>query len=143
MYHIGQELIQSKILDKDSSLRVLAFGGEACPTLSTLRKWRSPESNSSIYNLYGITEVSCWASCHKITDCELEDTSADFHGISTSGHVSLESHKASWVSEVPLGTPLTDTTIEVRDANGKIVLEGVGQIYIGKLFYLWYMLRDF
>lgn len=33
MHFIGQDLIQSKILASDSSLRVLAFGGESCPTL--------------------------------------------------------------------------------------------------------------
>ncbi|XP_022797527.1 acyl-CoA synthetase family member 4-like, partial [Stylophora pistillata] len=99
MYHIGQELIQSKILSKDSSLRVLAFGGETCPTLSTLGKWRSLQSKTSIYNLYGITEVSCWASCHKITDCKLENGSGDLCENVTFRHRDLENYSAKEVND--------------------------------------------
>ena len=135
MYHIGQELIQSKILNKDSSLRVLAFGGESCPTLSTLRQWRSSQSNTTIYNLYGITEVSCWASCYQITDYELEDKTVAFHGNSTSEHGDLDTYPVSEVNDVHLGSPLLDTTIEVRDGDGKHIQEGMGQIYIGKLLF--------
>ncbi|XP_048798966.1 beta-alanine-activating enzyme isoform X4 [Lagopus muta] len=32
---------------------------------------------------------------------------------------------------VPLGSPLLGTTVEIRDANGSVVLEGEGQIFIG------------
>lgn len=90
---------------------MLAFGGETCPTISTLKKWRSLQSKTSVYNLYGITEVSCWASCRKITDCKLEDGSGDLCGNVTSGHRDLVNYSAKEVndSEVPLGAPLSDT----------------------------------
>ena len=39
------------------------------------------------------------------------------------------------VNDVPLGLPLLDTLIEVRDDNGKVVQEGMGQIYIGELIF--------
>lgn len=32
---------------------------------------------------------------------------------------------------VPLGTPLMDTVLEVRDEHGRIVTEGEGQVFIG------------
>lgn len=134
MYHIGQELIKTKVLNKDSSLRVLAFGGESCPTLSILRQWRPPQSNSLIYNLYGITEVSCWASCHRIpADVLVGDSSGACHTISKGKDV--DNCIINEVNDVPLGFPLLDTVIEVRDDNGKVVQEGMGQIYIGELVF--------
>ena len=136
MYHIGQDLIRTKVLNKDSSLRVLAFGGESCPTLPTLRQWRPPQSNSLIYNLYGITEVSCWASCHHIPADELVgNSSAVCHGNMTSKCKDVEDCVIDEVNDVPLGVPFLDTVIEVRDDNGKVVQEGMGQIYIGELVF--------
>lgn len=38
----------------------------------------------------------------------------------------------SAVSSVPLGTPLMDTVVEVRDEHGHIVTEGEGQVFIGE-----------
>ena len=136
MYHIGQDLIRNKVLTKDSSLRVLAFGGESCPTLSTLKQWRPSQSNSSIYNLYGITEVSCWASCHHIPVIELlEKKSGACQEKVTSQSKELENCLIDEVNDVPLGVPLSDTIIEVRNENGKLVQEGIGQIYIGELVF--------
>jgi len=133
MHYIGKDLIRSKLFSKDSSLRVLAFGGESCPTLSTLRKWRPPGSSTSIYNLYGITEVSCWASCHLIPNEKLEEEETgvvDHHD----GHLMGEdasSFPVNIVNDIPLGLPLSGTVIEIRDENGELVDEGMGQIYIG------------
>lgn len=105
---------------------MFVFGGEVCFIFFIFRKWRFFESNSLIYNFYGIIEVFCWVFCYKIIDRELEDISVDFYGILIFGYVSLESYKVSWVSEVFFGIFLIDIIIEVRDVNGKIVLEGVG-----------------
>ena len=33
---------------------------------------------------------------------------------------------------VPLGEPLMDTVVEVRDDKGQLVTEGEGQVFIGK-----------
>lgn len=112
---------------------MLAFGGESCPTLSTLRQWRSSQSNCSIYNLYGITEVSCWASCQHIADNVLvKDVSGACQGNVTSQCEDLENFPIDEVNDVPLGVPLLDTVIEVREENGKLVQEGTGQIFIGE-----------
>jgi len=37
----------------------------------------------------------------------------------------------STASPVPLGTPLMDTMVEVRDERGCLVTEGEGQVFIG------------
>lgn len=36
------------------------------------------------------------------------------------------------VSSVPLGTPLMDTVVEIRDEHGCVVTEGEGQAFIGR-----------
>lgn len=38
---------------------------------------------------------------------------------------------------VPLGSPLLGTTVEIRDANGSVVLEGEGQIFIGYFIFFF------
>ncbi|XP_058693837.1 beta-alanine-activating enzyme isoform X2 [Poecile atricapillus] len=108
----GAHIIKSRVLSANTSLRVLALGGEAFPVLSLLKSWKHKENKTSIFNLYGITEVSSWATCYKIPE---EVFSADFRTD----------------FPVPLGSPLLGTKLEVRDANGSAVLEGEGQILIG------------
>ncbi|NXM73901.1 ACSF4 enzyme, partial [Serilophus lunatus] len=108
----GAHIIKSTVLSANTSLRVLALGGEAFPVLSLLKSWKDKENKTSIFNLYGITEVSSWATCYKIPE---EVFSADFRTD----------------FPIPLGSPLLGTKIEVRDTNGSAVLEGEGQIFIG------------
>ncbi|KAJ8277094.1 hypothetical protein GJAV_G00071410, partial [Gymnothorax javanicus] len=94
-------------LSADSSLRVLALGGEPCPAPSVLRSWRGEGNSTRIYNLYGTTEVSCWATCHQL-------------------HLDTMSSEA-----VPLGSALMDTLVELRDEDGKKIAQGEGQVFIG------------
>ncbi|XP_064005393.1 beta-alanine-activating enzyme isoform X4 [Pogoniulus pusillus] len=108
----GAHTIKSTVLSADTSLRILALGGEAFPVLSLWRSWKHKENRTSIFNLYGITEVSSWATCYKIPE---EVFSADFRTD----------------FPVPLGSPLLGTKVEVRDASGSAVLEGEGQVFIG------------
>ena len=84
-----------------------------------------------ICNLYGITEVSCWASCHLIPDEQLVEERA----VACDGNLiadDLENVPVDTVNAVPLGVPLLGTDIEIRDENDEVVEEGMGQIYIGK-----------
>ncbi|RZB40712.1 acyl-CoA synthetase family member 4 -like, partial [Asbolus verrucosus] len=83
------------------SLKILAFGGEQFPQ-SILHYQKS--DSLRIFNLYGITEVSCWASAHEIS---LSD------------------------DPIPIGKALDDTIIEIRDDNGSRVVNGEGEIYVG------------
>ncbi|NXJ73889.1 ACSF4 enzyme, partial [Trogon melanurus] len=108
----GAHIIKSTVLSANTSLRVLALGGEAFPVLNLLKSWKHEENKTSIFNLYGITEVSSWATCYKIPE---EVFSADFRDD----------------FPIPLGSPLLGTKVEVRDANGAAVLEGEGQVFIG------------
>ncbi|XP_067453656.1 beta-alanine-activating enzyme isoform X1 [Thunnus thynnus] len=109
----GQRILKQEVLSSSSSLRVLALGGESCPSPSLLSSWRHEDNKTHIYNIYGITEVSCWACCYKIPQSLLQF-----------GNTSM-------VSSVPLGTPLMDTVVEVRDELGCVVTEGEGQAFIG------------
>ncbi|XP_074848915.1 beta-alanine-activating enzyme isoform X4 [Carettochelys insculpta] len=108
----GAQLIKSTVLSASTSLRILALGGEAFPALNVLRSWKGRENKTHVFNLYGITEVSSWATCYKIPE-ELLRSDLRFD------------------SPVPLGSPLLGTAIEVRDATGSAVLEGEGQVFIG------------
>ncbi|NXN98276.1 ACSF4 enzyme, partial [Rhinopomastus cyanomelas] len=108
----GADVIKSTVLSAHTSLRVLALGGEAFPALSLLRSWKHEENRTSVFNLYGVTEVSSWATCYQIPE---EVFGADFRTD----------------FPVPLGSPLLGTKIEVRGASGSTVLEGEGQMFIG------------
>ncbi|XP_038136616.1 amidophosphoribosyltransferase-like [Cyprinodon tularosa] len=94
---------------------VLALGGEACPSLAQLRSWKHKDNQTSIYNIYGITEVSCWASCYRIPELLLQ-----------SGTLIP--------SSVALGTPLMDMVMEVRDEGGFVITEGEGQVFIDVIY---------
>ncbi|KAJ7326716.1 hypothetical protein JRQ81_016475 [Phrynocephalus forsythii] len=108
----GVQRIKSTVLSAHSSLRILALGGEAFPGMNVLRSWKEKGNKTRIFNIYGITEVSCWAMCYQIPE---EVYSSD--------------HRCD--SMVPLGTPLLGTTVEVKDANGSAILQGEGQVFIG------------
>nr|XP_020499456.1 beta-alanine-activating enzyme [Labrus bergylta] len=112
LVRFGQRTLQQEVLSSGSSLRVLALGGEACPSPALLRSWKHEENKTHIYNIYGITEVSCWACVYQIPESLLHSNSLA-------------------VSSVPLGTPLMDTLVEVRDENECLVTAGEGQVFIG------------
>ncbi|KAF5277649.1 hypothetical protein FQA39_LY06142 [Lamprigera yunnana] len=90
-----------KRLLQNSSCRILAFGGEKFPQ-SVLSLPKSDYLR--IFNLYGITEVSCWASISEVTNCN---------------------------STVTLGEALSETELEVRNNLGVKVIDGDGELYIG------------
>ncbi|XP_028300188.1 beta-alanine-activating enzyme isoform X2 [Gouania willdenowi] len=112
LLRFGQRTLTDQVLSSTSTLRVLALGGEAFPSAALLRSWKHKDNQTSIFNIYGITEVSCWACCYKLPDSLLQDDTPS-------------------ASSVPLGTPLMDTVIEVRGEDGVVVTEGQGQVFIG------------
>ncbi|XP_061093383.1 beta-alanine-activating enzyme isoform X2 [Conger conger] len=103
----GGRALRRVVLSAASPLRVLALGGEACPPLSVLRSWRGEGNSTQFFNLYGTTEVSCWATCHQL---HLDNLSGE---------------------AVPLGSALMGTAVEVRDEDGQVVTQGEGQLFIG------------
>ncbi|XP_067239904.1 beta-alanine-activating enzyme isoform X2 [Chanodichthys erythropterus] len=108
----GRRVLQEVVLSANSSLRLLAFGGEPFPSLNILKSWKQEGNGTHIFNLYGTTEVSCWASRYKVPD----------------EHLCLET---TTDISVPLGEPMLDTIMEVRDEIGHLVTEGEGQLFIG------------
>eukprot|EP00106_Octopus_bimaculoides_P004599 XP_014772041.1 PREDICTED: acyl-CoA synthetase family member 4-like [Octopus bimaculoides] len=108
---IGPELLRTSILDKSSCLRILALGGEKFPSLDLIKKCRAEGNMTTFFNLYGITEVSCWSTFYQVTD-------SDF---------------ASNQSEIPLGESLSDTTTMVINDDGHVLSEGCGWLYTGSL----------
>lgn len=108
----GSQYLRSAVLSANTSLRVLALGGEAFPALSVLKKWREEGNQTLIFNLYGVTEVSCWATYYRIPEDVFGGTKRE-------------------EPAVPLGIPLLGTIVQVRDANGSIVEEGEGQLFLG------------
>ncbi|XP_004681336.1 PREDICTED: acyl-CoA synthetase family member 4 [Condylura cristata] len=108
----GSQLIKSTVLSTNTSLRVLALGGEAFPSLTVLKSWRAEGNKTQIFNVYGITEVSSWATFYKIPEKILNSP-------------------LKCDMPVQLGFPLLGTLVEVRDTNGFTIQEGNGQVYLG------------
>lgn len=93
---------QSEIL-MSNRLKILAFGGEPFP--SEILDNYNISSRMELFNLYGITEVSCWATVSKVNkNCKM----------------------------ICLGEALDDTIIEVRNIKGEIITDKEGEIFIGK-----------
>ncbi|KAM8939500.1 beta-alanine-activating enzyme [Pelodytes ibericus] len=107
----GSHAIKTSVLSKDTSLRVLALGGEPFPPVPVLKSWKEPGNQTRIFNLYGITEVSSWATYYEIPHESLTaQTGSDF---------------------VPLGRPLHGTIVEVQNDKDCPVEEGEGQVLLG------------
>jgi acyl-CoA synthetase len=117
------EEIQSTVLCEKSSLRVLVLGGEPCPSVQVLRQWKSKENNTEIFSVYGITEVSCWATVHEVmiqSVAQLSDCNA------------CEMQVTSQQDAVPLGKALSETLLAVKNELGEDVFTGEGELYIGE-----------
>uniref|UniRef100_A0A8C6EKH4 Beta-alanine-activating enzyme n=1 Tax=Microcebus murinus TaxID=30608 RepID=A0A8C6EKH4_MICMU len=131
----GVQLIKSTILSASTSLRVLALGGEAFPSLTVLKSWRGEGNETQIFNVYGITEVSSWSLNYSIINFIFLYNVIKYIGKyffqvknfkSTLGCVFCRCEMP-----VQLGFPLLGTVVEVRDTNGFTVQEGNGQVFLG------------
>jgi len=68
----GALLMRKSLLSTNSILRVLVVGGERCPSGSMLQSWKADGNKTRLINIYGVTEVSCWASCYEVTQSDLQ-----------------------------------------------------------------------
>ena len=106
------------------------------------------QNPTRMFNIYGITEVSCWATCHEIalpTDTTRADDSTPVTTAVTinSTGVTINSTGVAIdsiaVDMVPIGECLRDTSIELRDQvktdNG---VEGT--LWIGWYTYMYMLL---
>ena len=64
--------MSKSLLGPYTKLRLLVIGGERCPSSSMLRSWKADGNKTRLINIYGVTEVSCWASWYEITDHDLQ-----------------------------------------------------------------------
>ncbi|KYM88071.1 Acyl-CoA synthetase family member 4 [Atta colombica] len=99
------ECLKTTILDKDSKLRILLLGGESFPSMKLLSEASHPRNTTRLFNIYGITEVSCWSSINEIVKNN--------------------------VDEPCLGKPLSETIFQIRNEDNEIVIRGDGTLYIG------------
>ncbi|XP_056649180.1 beta-alanine-activating enzyme isoform X1 [Diorhabda sublineata] len=96
------DMVIEKIFS-NTKLRILALGGEVFP--KRVLEFKRQDS-LRLFNLYGVTELSCWATVHEITDETVGD-------------------------DVPIGTCLDDTIIKVYDENNLEINNGLGEAIIG------------
>uniref|UniRef100_A0A8C5LX75 Aminoadipate-semialdehyde dehydrogenase n=1 Tax=Leptobrachium leishanense TaxID=445787 RepID=A0A8C5LX75_9ANUR len=108
----GSHSIKASVLSKGTSLRILALGGEPFPPIPVLRSWREAGNQTRLFNLYGITEVSSWATYYEVPK-------------------SVLSSEMGSDAPVPLGLPLRGTIVDVQDDKGCSVTEGEGQVLLG------------
>jgi len=100
-------LVAKEIPETLARLRYVCFGGEAADPRSVLRVLQHgiPEH---LYNAYGPTETSVVATCFDIKDLAPNATS------------------------IPIGKPISNTTIFILDSNQNPVPVGaIGELYIG------------
>ena len=91
-----------------------------------------------LYNIYGISEVSSWASLQSVdlsSQDELSTTSDDNHhsASSVASDVNRQLRKQLCHQHVSIGDPLSDTVIELRSEEGEHISDGFGEIWIGEL----------
>lgn len=104
--------IKNKILCKNSTLKILALGGEPFNSIKRLKELKHNENKTKIFTLYGVTEMSCWA-------CMAE----------------LNLNKLLTDREIPLGNCLSETEIVIKHTDNS--KENTGKIMLGK-----YLVKD-
>ncbi|XP_064081411.1 beta-alanine-activating enzyme-like [Macrobrachium nipponense] len=143
VFNFGKQRMKESLLGDESHLKILALGGEMFPKLSVFREWMSDKCKTRIFNVYGVTEVSCWASVTEVFVHQEPD--------STSSHdevLVLEKRENPTFAGVipsippktkldilqtltPIGNPLSSTVIKVLNKLGEEVEDEEGEIYVG------------
>ncbi|KAG4068456.1 hypothetical protein HA402_004796 [Bradysia odoriphaga] len=107
------EAIQSLLSSSSTSLRCLILGGEPFPSMEEVSLWFTVndgiQMHARLFNIYGITEVSCWSTIYELTSADIECKNV-----------------------IPIGVPLDHyTTLKVVDCVDKEIIEsGIGQLFI-------------
>ena len=107
---LGQHRVRECLLSQGSWLRVLALGGEVFPK-GPMSMCIGRGCTTKIFNLYGLTEVSCWASVWEYLPKE--------------SSASLEKDR------ITIGKPLSFTEIKVLRKTGEEIKDGEGEIHVG------------
>ncbi|XP_037031308.1 beta-alanine-activating enzyme isoform X2 [Bradysia coprophila] len=107
------EAIQSLLASSSNSLRCLILGGESFPSMEEVALWFTVndeiQMHARLFNIYGITEVSCWSTIYELTSADIECKNL-----------------------IPIGLPLDHyTTLKVVDCVDKEIIEnGIGELFI-------------
>ncbi|XP_024945723.1 beta-alanine-activating enzyme [Cephus cinctus] len=109
LYKWPSQHLQRTILSDKSDLRILLIGGELFPKISIIEDMKHAANQTRIFNIYGVTEVSCWASINEI-----------------------DLRNPSKLKQDPsyLGRPLSNTMFKIKTDNG-IYDHGKGVLLIG------------
>jgi len=118
LFMVGNKLLLEHVFTKEESkLRVLALGGEMFISPRVFKKWfEHASARLKIFNIFGTSELSSWASIHEVTNDTLQAPLP----------VGLD---GDWV---PIGEALSETLIEVRDESGQCLSAGLGELFLGK-----------
>ena len=133
VFQLGEALWTKQLTFSDTSLRILCLGAEPFLSKKVVRKFLGTSSEIELFNLYGISEVSSWATIERISlPLLLENDMDNCRTAYSSTHVETDEWKANEIvsKSVPIGSPLTDTTVELRK-DGKTIDDGMGEIWIG------------
>ena len=84
------------------------------------------QNKTTLFNIYGTTEVSSWATCHQIDIRDLSEGATG--GMEPLGLVMREH---SFSDHIPIGKPLLGTRLALQDSEGTEVCQGFGEIWIG------------
>ncbi|KAL4003775.1 AMP-binding enzyme family protein [Acanthocheilonema viteae] len=104
----------TEIFAGHSTIRTIILGGEAFPT-NFIKRYHIDHQLINFYNVYGVTEVSCWASCHRVDWKE---------------------------TRVEIGEPLLGTKFKISET-GELLIGGSRQCFInGKLSGAWLRTGD-
>ena len=105
--------IKNKILSGNSSLKILALGGEPLNGIKILKESKHVNNRTRIFTLYGVTEMSCWAS---VAELDLNRILND--------------------REVPLGDCLSETEIILKPCHKN----NTSKIILGEFFFYYYII---
>lgn len=96
----SKSVIRTRIFSNKSELRILALGGEAFPSAAAIANWSNLDGKCRIFNLYGLTEMSCWASVYEITRSDIQNR-----------------------KNIPIGNPIDEHTFfEVDPNNNELII---------------------
>lgn len=68
------DLTSEIVFNENLTFRFLVLGGEQFPPTKEVLTWQNWDNPSRVrvFNIYGTTEVSCWAMIHEVTKTDLE-----------------------------------------------------------------------
>lgn len=136
----GKDRMKESLLGKNSLLKVLALGGEMFPKLSLIKQLVDEMCKTRIFNLYGLTEVSCWATVAEVLIDELVTNREENPPKTVTGKEMIQNFSErklnlpgySLKDMTPIGNSLSFTKVKVLSKSGEDIRDGEeGEIYIG------------